>query len=248
MNNKIKKINSSHSFPHNPPYQTLYAERIPLLHIFRTAVANLHNDRYGKGNLLAANLRRFLDVITHSKTFYAAECGVYLGNSLIACAEIARQSGLPIHFYGLDTFKGLPPLSETDKLLAPETAIYREKIVFDDTSIEQVQGKINERNLTKYITLIPGFFQDSFSKLPKTQYFFVNIDCDLYEPHLECLEFFYSSMEPGGIIFFDDYHSVEYPMARLAIDKYMQGRPEELFHLRFGQEKTNHTKTFIVKY
>ncbi|PSB04134.1 TylF/MycF/NovP-related O-methyltransferase [Merismopedia glauca] len=244
----MDKINSTHSFPHNPPYQIIYAERIPLLHIFRTAVANLHSSKYEKGNTLSANLHRFLELLRNSKTSYAAECGIYLGNSLIACAEIARESGLPIHLYGLDTFAGLPPLSEADKLHAPEKAIYRDKVMFADTSIEEVQGKIDERGLTKYITLIPGLFQDSFSKLPKTDYFFVNIDCDLYEPHLECLEFFYSSMEPGGIIFFDDYHSVDYPMARKAIDKYMKDRPEELFHLRFGGEKNNHTKAFMVKY
>jgi hypothetical protein len=248
MDGNPEKINSSHRFPHAPPYEILYAERIPLLHIFRTAVANLYANKYRKGDSLTANFHKFLELFSNSPTSQAVECGVYLGNSLMACAEIARESDLPIHFYGLDTFTGLPPLSETDKSIAPEKAIYRDRVMFADTSIARVQSKIDESGLTKYITLIPGLFADTLVKLPKTPYFFINIDCDLYEPHLECLEFFYPSIEPGGIIFFDDYHSVDYPMARQAIDEYMKNRPEELFHLRFGPEKTNHTKAFIVKY
>lgn len=243
-----KKINASDYFPHTLPYETIYAERVPLLHIFRTAVSHLYQERYGKGNSFKHKIASFLELFFNAEQYLAAECGVYLGNGLMACAEIAKESNLPIHFYGLDTFSGLPPLSETDKMHAPEQAVYRQKTLFADTSVVAVQESINRRNLTDYITLVPGLFQDTLSSLPQQKYFFVNIDCDLYEPHLECLEFFYPLMEKGGIIFFDDYYSVDYPMASLAINKFMKDRPEQLFHLRFGEDRINHTKTFIIKY
>jgi O-methyltransferase len=242
-----QKINSSSPFPHDFPYKERYSERIPLLHIFRNAVASLYSND-GRKNTLAFSLRNFASLLFSSNHYLAVECGVYMGHSLIACAEIARNYGIPIHIYGLDTFTGLPALSEVDKLYASQNVLQKADVLFADTSLQDVQSRIDAKKLTKYITLLPGLFNDTLIKLPEKKYFFVNIDCDLYEPHLECLDFFYPRMEQGGIIFFDDYHSVEYPMAAKAIDKFMEGRPERLFHLRFGKEGTNYTKSFIVKY
>ncbi|NEQ53666.1 MAG: class I SAM-dependent methyltransferase, partial [Leptolyngbya sp. SIO3F4] len=117
-----------------------------------------------------------------------------------------------------------------------------------DTSLKQVQTQIDEEGLSRYITLLPGLFEKTLLEIPQDRaFFFVNIDCDLYKPHLECLDFFYPRMEKGGIIFFDDYHSVHYPMARKAIDKFMKSRSESIYHLRFGPELPNHTKAFIIK-
>ncbi len=243
----IKKVDTTAPIIHQPPYQINYAERIPVIHIFRNAVASLYSNR-GKGKPLYNSLHNFAELLFQRRSYLAAECGVYKGNCLIACAEIAREYGLPIHIYGLDTFSGLPELSETDKLYAIKTVLKKNSEMFSDTSVSEVQAKIEEKDLSKYISLVPGLFQNTLSSLPEKKYFFVNIDCDLYEPHLECLEFFYPRMESGGIIFFDDYHSVEFPMARVAIDKFMDGRQETLFHLRYGEEAANHTKAFIVKY
>jgi hypothetical protein len=241
------KINTTTPLPHSFPYQTKYAERIPVLHLFRNAIANKYSN-VGNSNPLLRNLRNFAALLLNNDSYLAAECGVYMGNCLVACAEIAREYGLPVHIYGLDTFAGLPELSENDKLNASEAVLRKAHNMFADTSVTEVQSKIDQKGLTKYVTLVPGLFTNTLSTLPDKKYFFVNIDCDLYEPHLECLDFFYPRMEQGGIIFFDDYHSVEFMMARKAIDKFMDGRPEELFHLRFGEDKTNHTKAFIVKY
>ena len=38
------------------------------------------------------------------------------------------------------------------------------------------------------------------------------------------------------------------PMAKLAIDKFMEDKPEKLFHLRYDEDKPNHTKAFITKF
>lgn len=55
-------------------------------------------------------------------------------------------------------------------------------------------------------------------------------------------------MVQGGIVFFDDYHSVEFPMARHAVDRFMVGKPERLQHIRFDIDGPNITKSFFVKY
>lgn len=246
-----QQVNARTPLPFDLPYQTKYAERVPVLQIFRTALLQ----HYAKESIgldpLKRGLRRFAEMLSDGHSHVAAECGVYIGSSLIACAEIIRHYGLNAHIYGLDSFSGLPTLTEIDKQYASDMVIEKVRTqgnIFNDTSLEEVQFAIDQKNLTQYVTLVRGFFSKTLSTLPDQLYFFVNLDCDLYESHLECLEFFYPRMERGGIIFFDDYNSFHYPMAKKAIDDFMKGRPEQLFHLRYGPEKRNHTKTFIVKH
>ncbi len=248
---KLTKVDSRTPLPYDLPYNVQYAERIPVLHTFRTALLQHYARDSTQGNPLKKSLRRFADLFLNGHTHIAAECGVYVGSCLIASAEIIRQYGLNAHIYGLDSFSGLPKMTAVDEQFASDLVIekFREHgTIFNDTSVEQVRAALDERGLSRYVSLVPGFFKDTLSTLPQGPYFFMNLDCDLYDGHLECLEFFYPRMEKGGIIFFDDYNSYHYPMAKEAIDKFMKGRSEQLFHLRYGQEGRNHTKAFIVKH
>lgn len=245
------KVNSRTPLPFDLPYQVEYAERIPVLHTFRSALLEHYARKSSGGSPLKKGLRRLGDLLVNGRSHIAAECGVYVGSCLVASAEIIRQYGLNAHIYGLDSFEGLPDLTDIDEQYASELVIEKFRdhgTIFDDTSIEHVRSALKSRGLSKYVTLVPGFFEDTLSTMPAGPYFFVNLDCDLYDGHIECLEFFYPRMEKGGIIFFDDYNSYHYPMAKEAIDKFMKGRPEQLFHLRYGREGRNHTKTFIVKH
>ena len=251
QNKKRKvKFSSRTPLPFDIPLREEYAKRIPVMRIFRAALLE-HYARDRTRNPLKRGLRHFGDLLTNHHSHIAAECGVYMGSCLVASAEIIRQYGLNAHIYGLDSFEGLPHLSEMDRQHSSELVLekFREHgTIFNDTSLGQVRADLDERDLSAYVTLVPGFFKDTLSTLPNGPYFFMNLDCDLYEGHLECLDFFYPRMEKGGIIFFDDYHSAHYPMAKEAIDKFMQGRSEKLFHIRYGKEGVNHTKTFIVKH
>lgn len=248
---KPPKFSSRTPLPFDLPYRRYYAKRIPVMQTFRSAILQHYATDSARNNPLKRGLRRFADLLLNGHSHIAAECGVYRGSSVVACAEIIRQYGLDAHIYGLDSFQGLPDFSEIDEEMAADLVmdIVKEKgTVFDDTSQRQVQAALDERDLTHYVTLVPGFFSETLPTLPKGPYFFVNIDCDLYDGHLECLEFFYSKMEKGGIVFFDDYYSVHYPMAKEAIDTFMKGRSEDLFHIRYGPEGANYTKSFFVKH
>ena len=241
------KFTASHPFPHDLPYQEFYAEKVPLLNVFRMVLGHFAARKSLAKNAFAKIINTTAPFLLREK-FLAVECGVYKGNSLIACAEIARDFRVPFHFYGLDTFEGLPPLSENDRNMAPVNAPYLDRPIFNDTSLEEVQKRVQEKRLDPYISLMPGLFKHTLPALLNKKFWFVSIDCDLYEPHLQCLEFFYPRMERGGVIFFDDYYSVEYPMARTAVDEFLCGKTETLFHLRYGDDKPNHTKAFLLKY
>jgi len=248
---KPLKFSSRTPLPFDLPYQTYYAKRIPVMQTFRSALLQHYARDTGRQNPLKRGLRRFGDLLTGGHTHVAAECGVFHGSCLIACAEIIRQYGLDAHIYGLDSFAGLPEFAQIDREMADDLIldILRDRgNVFDDTSLEQVQTSLNERDLSRYATLVPGFFAETLPTLPEGPYFFVNIDCDLYDGHLECLEFFYPRLESGGMVFFDDYYSVHFPMAKVAIDEFMKGRSESLFHIRYGPDDANMTKAFFIKH
>ena len=246
IKSKPLKFNASLGFPHRPPYAPVFAERIPVLQVFQYALANYMYEKRRVKKTWKGWLRLLFQPSSHP--FRAVECGVYTGSSLIACASLAADIGASYKIIGLDTFSGLPPLSEKDKDFAPEGAPYLKRQFFNDTSIDVVQEKINTAGLSKGIELIQGLFTTTLPLLLENKHHFVNIDCDLYEPHIECLEYFYPRMAKGGVIFFDDYHSGDYPMARKAIDVFMQDKREKLLHIRFGDDAVNRTKSFIIKY
>lgn len=228
---------SARPFSHKPPYAPELAERVPVLQAFSLAIAN-----YVRLQAAAASAGQ------ERVPFLGAECGVFSGNSLMACAGLARDSGIDFRLLGFDTFTGLPELSATDRQLAPSSAPYLRKTMFTETSYEGVAARVAEAGLQREISLHQGLFAQTLPKLAEAKYHFVNIDCDLYEPHLECLEYFYPRMVPGAVVFFDDYHSKDYPMAGKAVDHFMAGVPEQLMHLRFGPDAANRTKSFFIKY
>lgn len=238
------KFNSRLPFTANLPYQGLFAERLPLIHAFSLA---LHHATLARMDLSVYRKARAW-LAGDDCEFNAAECGVYMGNSLVACAQMLRASGLKWRFHALDTFSGLPDLSEVDLRLAPENAQYRAQKLFADTSLDAVTARVAEAGISDSVVFHKGLFADTLPQLSDVQYHFVNIDCDLFEPHIECLDYFYPRMVRGGVIFFDDYGSREFPMARAAVDQFMRDKPELLFHLRAGDDGPNRTKAYIVKY
>ncbi len=245
---KKLRFSAALDFSYRPPFEAIFAERVPVLQAFALAMANyslLSSERRTFG--LWGRVRRALSSPVKAP-FRAVECGVYTGSSLVACAKMAYDAGLSFEMIGLDTFSGLPELSETDLRLAPAGAKYINTTLFADTTFDHVQSKLVERGLAGSVQLRQGLFSQTLPALPEQRYHFVNIDCDLYDPHLECLSYFYPRMVPGGIMFFDDYHSIDYPMAAHAINEFMQDKPEKLMHLRFGDDAANRTKCFFIKY
>jgi len=246
IKNQPQKFKANLSFSHRPPYEVLFAERVPVLQAFQCALGNYLQIRAQVAQGYLGKLELLLNPAAYP--FRAVECGVYTGSSLLACAQMARDANIPYKMIGLDTFSGLPALSDQDLAFAPEDALYLQKQLFTDTSLQAVQEKVIDAGLDKNVELYQGLFCETLTTLPEHHYHFVNIDCDLYQPHIECLEYFYPRMVNGGIIFFDDYHSVQYPMAGEAVDHFMRDKPEQLLHLRFGSDGPNITKSYFVKY
>lgn len=228
MDTLTPRYSTADFVPHARPYDARYAEKVPLLELFRGACLE-HLASRKPGPLIAA------------------EAGVYKGHALVACLNITRDLGVPALIVGLDTFEGLPDLSPADLELAPANAKYRTERRFADTSLEAVSDLIAGAGHRESALLVKGLFGDTFPHLEERTYDFVNIDCDSHAAHTEALAYFYPRVRTGGIVFFDDYWSVHWPQAKIAIDDFMKDKPETLMHLRFGPEAKNHTKAYFLK-
>ena len=57
--------------------------------------------------------------------------------------------------------------------------------------------------------------------------FSVLIDCDLYQSHLDVLNFVWPKLNRGGYIYFDEYYSLKFAGARIAIDEFFKNKKEK---------------------
>ena len=61
-----------------------------------------------------------------------------------------------------------------------------------------------------------GIFPESLNGL-EDRFAFVHIDCDLYQPILAGLEYFYPRLNKGGYIAVHDFYNLSFPMAKQAV-------------------------------
>ena len=113
-----------------------------------------------------------------------AEVGVYKGGSAKLICEAKGNKAL--HLF--DTFEGLPDLCEMDNPKHFHKGQYL-------GSFENVKTY-----LKKYsnVYFYKGLFPSTAELIKNKRFSFVNLDVDLYESTLSCLEFFYSKMNMEG--------------------------------------------------
>ena len=109
-----------------------------------------------------------------------------------------------------------------------KNAIINEKNIsssetFEDSSKHNILRKIDYLNLTN-IKLIEGNFTDTMNADAQgpDKISAALLDCDLYASYLAALEFIWPRLTSGGIIFFDEYFSLKFPGARIAVDEFLE--------------------------
>ena len=77
-----------------------------------------------------------------------------------------------------------------------------------------------------------GLFQDTCGQVKDIKFSLVHLDVDLYKSTKDCLEFFYSRMEKGGIIFSHDYSTLG---VKQAFDEFFKDKPNAVINLSTSQ-------------
>ena len=151
-----------------------------------------------------------------------AELGVYQGEfaALINVAFPDRR------LYLFDTFAGFDKDQVTEDL--SRNRIPDALNDFSQTSVELVMARMKFKH---NCVAMPGLFPDSAVSCPETQYAFVSIDCDLYQPIYDGLSYFYPRLSSGGYIFMHDYNNPQYLGPREALKRFASELPISYFPL-----------------
>jgi len=80
-----------------------------------------------------------------------------------------------------------------------------------------------------------GWIPQRFADVSESDFCFVHLDVDLYQPTLDSLQFFYDRMPRGGIILCADYGFITCPGARQAMDAFFAAKKENIVCLPTGQ-------------
>jgi Macrocin-O-methyltransferase (TylF) len=140
-----------------------------------------------------------------------AELGVYLGNSAAVLAHFAFADRRTLFLF--DTFAGF----DQRDLVGVDSS---KALAFTDTSLAGVQANVGHAETCVYLK---GYFPQSVTEeVIKRSFAFVHLDCDLYKPMKDGLDFFYPRLSPGGMLFLHDYSSGHWPGAKKAVDEFSE--------------------------
>ncbi|HQP91623.1 MAG TPA: TylF/MycF/NovP-related O-methyltransferase [Candidatus Omnitrophota bacterium] len=144
-----------------------------------------------------------------------AEVGVFEGATAKIICEAKNHK--PLHLF--DTFEGLPQITEND----------------DPAQFYKGQYKADMENVKEYLKNYPevyfykGLFNSTSDLVKYKKFAFVNLDVDLYESTMDCLDFFYPRMSRGGIIISHDYIGSQ--GVKKAFDEFFKNKPEPVLEL-----------------
>ena len=181
------------------------------------------------------NLLRLVDAVPGD----TAECGVFRGaSSFLICKYNSQCRGFKRVHSCFDSFEGIsnPTRHDGDFWTAGSLCC----------GIEEVQENLAEFTDVRFHK---GWIPERFPDVEARRFAFVHIDVDLYTPTKDSVEFFYPRMSAGGIILCDDYGCTTCPGANLAIDEFLEDKPESMVENSCGGGfliKNNLTAAAIV--
>ena len=136
------------------------------------------------------------------------EFGVFKGYAFWYAQKIAAQFEFDnMRFFGFDSFKGLPEITQPDQTSHNE--FYQGQF---QCSKNQVEKNLNTKGVDWNKTfLIEGYFDTSLTQETKERYSLnkaslVLIDCDLYASTVDVLAFLKEMLADGTILMFDDWN------------------------------------------
>ncbi len=134
------------------------------------------------------------------------EFGLYRGFSFWYAQQLAGQLGADdMHFFGFDSFSGLPPIEGRDRDGDFRERQYR-------AGLEEVKSNLTHHGVDwERTVLIPGFYGDTLPGKTPTLYGVETcsvcvVDCDLYESTRQVLDFVEPSLGRCSYMIFDDWN------------------------------------------
>jgi tetratricopeptide (TPR) repeat protein len=129
-----------------------------------------------------------------------AEFGIFEGGWINVLWQATEQLSMARRIYGFDSFAGLSePHPERDQAFWKKGQYA--------CSFEQVAQNVQLAGRPR-IKLVKGFFENSLRGADAQvaeKFAYARIDCDIYEPALDCLRYLAPRLADGAILVFDDW-------------------------------------------
>ena len=179
------------------------------------------------------------------------EFGLFRGYTFLQAYKHCKSLGISsTHFYGFDSFEGLPPADGVDKA---DGRFFEGQFA---CSKEEVEKNLLENGIeSKDITLIKGFYENSLTEDLRKQYEFkpasvVLLDCDYYSSTRTAMLWMTPYIRTGTVLLFDDWFSYSEDDNKelgqqKALDEFLQENPH--FDAEPLWEFLNHGKGFIIR-
>ena len=157
-----------------------------------------------------------------------AEFGIFEGWWIRFLDETTESIGFPKRVYGFDSFEGLSDPHPTFDTANWEKGQY-------SCSYEQVAKNIGLIGRPR-VKLVKGFFEKSLHGADArlvNKFCYVRIDCDIYQPALDCLQYLGPRLADGAILVFDDWPHVRGFGEQLAFEEWLPTVPNLEFEFLF---------------
>ena len=154
-----------------------------------------------------------------------AECGVFKGGTALLLARVLKNRPEK-KLYLFDSFEGLPKIHQEKDQWFSEGQ-YRAD------SVEAVAELL--KDFRSMIDIRRGWIPQTFRGLEDRLYAFAHLDVDLYQSALDCCNYFYPRMVPGGVLLFDEYAFAAARGEKDAVDEFFADKPESPITLPTGQ-------------
>ncbi len=153
-----------------------------------------------------------------------AECGCFRGHSSYTIASLLKQQNFQDTFWIFDSFEGIskktPIDNEGDGAGVPQD--------FLEAPLEHLKKVLEP---FPFVSIHKGWIPEVFETAPiaSEKFAFLHVDVDLYEPTKGCLDYFFSRMSPGGVIFISNYNVSHWPGSMQAVDEFVANNRTAFF-------------------
>lgn len=215
-------------------FESVFKTRVPTPGV-RVATSWTEDTSWGKrahSALVAVECEYAADLLKdiHARNVEGdiAEFGIFEGWWIAYLWEVTERLRSSRRIYGFDSFQGLSePHPQHDSSFWKKGQYA--------CSLEQVSKNVHAQNRPR-IKLVKGFFEKSLrgaDALLARKFAYARIDCDIYQPALECLRYLATRLADGAILVFDDWPHARGLGEQLAFEQWLPEVPHLEFEFLF---------------
>ena len=153
-----------------------------------------------------------------------AECGCFRGHSSYTIASLLKQQNFQGTFWIFDSFEGISEKTPEDNE-GEGAGVPQKFLMSTQEHLKEILKPF------PFVSIHKGWIPEVFETAPiaSEKFAFLHVDVDLYEPTKGCLDYFFSRLSPGGVIFISNYNVSHWPGSMQAVDEFIANNRTAFF-------------------